>query len=653
MKLPATKTRKSGIALAVTMLVLSVMTLVSVAFFQSYQSHFSITRSSRSSETAAAGCEAVFDYVTYRLEHDRGWGSGLFEEVDNEKDPLSPLVEIESMVGTHNFRGRIVGSNTTVTGTIYNNFKDLGHGGEDPALYPPSETAHGFIECKNGDSVRRVEFMVREAPLFDSSALSRTNLKVDAQSLTLESNDSSRNMLRAEQDIYVPDVLTGDGRTKFFLPGTSTPDNNGMIWAKGAIHSLVDSSSFEELDEADELAKAAQTSHGKFIPNAESHFSLQELDSEVFEVPETHTTIPLEFPSLPTPPGVSSLTGVNAAGQFNFTRRAASVTVAASYHIPNDNETKVFSDVVIPNPIYIDLLEYYAPGTSPETGPPTAVFRAKERTEDIMATGHIPEQIMESDGFWDWPDQGNFTGLEATNVSIDIPGYSGGVRLLGSEGLVFGDNDAENLTFDLVNQSVTATQNALVDVNGPFKITSTAHDNVPVPPPVLNLGYDTTVGNDGKVAKAIIRANDSIEIRDGVTQGLGGLISKNGDVVIQPKDTPEVLVDGAAAGMMVFAGGNVELANPNSETDWTFRGLVYARGGIRMDGANTDGERADATFEGSLVALQAFEPEGGPNGIELLNCNDIKFTYSKEMLEANVAKLKGERTQIEVVYWRD
>lgn len=647
MRLPTDKTRRKGIALAVTMLVLSVMTLVSVAFFQSYQSHFSITRSSRSSETAAAGCEAVFDYVTYRLEHDRGWGSGLFEEVDNEKDPLSPLVEIESMVGTHNFRGRIVGSNTTVSGTIYNNFKDLGHGGEDPALYPPSETAHGFIECKNGDSVRRVEFLVREAPLFDSSALSRTNIKVGANGLTLSSNDTSRNMLRSEQNIYLPDMLNGDGRTKFYLPESDTPDHNGMVWAKGDIYSLEgDESDVEVLLDEEGLAKAAETSHGKMVPRADSHFSLQELDSDLFEVPETHTTIPLNFPDLPTLPGVPNLSGGNAAGQFNFTRRAATVTVSTSYYVPDDNETKVFTGFVIPEQIYIDILEYYAPGTSPETGPPTAVFRAKERDEDILATGHIPEQIMESDGFWDWPDQGNFTGLEATNVSIDIPGYSGGVRLLGPEGLVFGDKDAENLTFDLVNQSVTATQNALVDVNGPFKITSN-ENGVPVPPPVLNLGY--SAGDDGEVAKAIIRANDSIEIRDGVTQGLGGLISKNGDVVIQPKDTPEVLVDGAAAGMMVFAGGNVELTNPSSGTDWTFRGLVYARGGISMEGNGA----ASATFEGSLVALQAFEPEGGPNGIELLNCDQVKFIYSKEMLEANVARLKGERTQVEVVYWRD
>ena len=138
---------------------------------------------------------------------------------------------------------------------------------------------------------------------------------------------------------------------------------------------------------------------------------------------------------------------------------------------------------------------------------------------------------------------------------------------------------------------------------------------------------------------------------------MGALISEGGDVKIQPKNTNTVEVDSslAGSGLLIFAGGDVELTNPVETEEWIFKGLVYSRGGIRMNGNGA----ANATFEGSIVSLQDFDPivraDGSvsPDGIELLDCGDIEFIYSSEMLEAYVAQLPGDRIQVETVYWRD
>ena len=628
---------KRGIALALTLLVLSVMTLVSIAFFQAYHSHFSITRASRDSETAFMACEAAYDYVAYRLEHDRDWGATAFTTDDLGKDTDTIYLEILSKVGTHEFEGKVLGSGATIKGTIYNN---LGGLLAEDAVVPPSGTARCQLECQSGDATRRVEFLVRVAPLFDSSALTRANLNVDAETLTLRSLDTNRNMLRAEQDIFVPDMLTNDS-TQFLLPGTDSPDNNGLMWSKGDIYSYDAAGDPQKLEDADDFAQASESSHGKMVAGADSHFSVFDLDKELIKVPEGHTSIPLNNP----------FTGAPMPGRFTFTRRSANVAFNTPYYIADGADSRTRDIPRVANGIYIDVLEYYA---NPEDTVPTAVFRAKERTDDLLGAVDVPAEITEERGFMGWDED---TGvlqtddIATTDVDIDIPGYTGDVEILDNNKLVFGNETAANFTFDLENQEVTATHDAVVEVAGEFHVTSEDNGS-PVPPPRLNLGYETSGSIDGGVSKSVIRADGTIDIKNGITEGLGALISNDGDVRIQPKNTNTVTVDSslAGSGLLIFAGGDVELTNPDETENWIFKGLVYARGGIRMNGQGT----GNATFEGSIVSLQETTPEaGGPNGIEFLECQDIEFIYSSKMLEAYVHQLPGERIQVETIYWRD
>ncbi|MCA9779530.1 MAG: hypothetical protein KC800_22535, partial [Candidatus Eremiobacteraeota bacterium] len=484
---------KRGIALALTLLVLSVMTIVSIAFFQAYHSHFSITRASRDSETAFSACEAAYDYVAYRLEHDRDWGTVDFGDDDLAKDPASTLIVIQSVSGGHEFVGSIPATGAAIRGTIYNNLAGVSAEG---GLVPPAGTARCQLECKSGDATRRVEFLVRVAPLFDSSALTRANLNVDAQSLTLSSSDTNRNMLRAEKDIYVPDMLTNNS-TRFLLPGTDTPDFNGLMWAKGDIYSYDGGGSPVKLEDPNDFLQASTSSNGKLVSGAESHFSVFEMDTDLIKIPDSHTEIPFNDPT--------EATTKSMHGRFVFTRREATVTFNAPYYVADDLETE--NVPYTRSGVFVDVLEYYEPNAAGEYADvPTKVFRGKERTADLVPL--IPGEITEDDGFWDDEDTGvlQVDNITTSSVVINIPGYSGGVNILDNSKLEFGNPAGANMTFNLETQAVTATHDAVVDVAGPLEIISKETDGGVVPPPTINLGYESSGLIEGGVSKAVIRA---------------------------------------------------------------------------------------------------------------------------------------------------
>lgn len=625
MKLLKLKNKK-GVALAVTMMMLTVLTVMVGAFFEAYRSHFSITRSSTSSETALAGCESVADYITFRLEHDRNWGSAPFTTEDQDKDPVGEVLTLRSEEGTYNFSGTVADSGATFNGTVYNYLTGTANDTVSANALP--QTAYCNIACKYGDTIKRVRFAVRMAPLFDSSVLSRADINVDAQSLKMRSLDRNRNLLRSEEDIYVPDMLTAQ-RTKFFQPDSNQPDNNGMLWAKGDVYSYLPSGTPEKIDEAHEFATAANTSNGKIVPNAKSHFSVFDIDSSKIRIPESHDSV-----SVPQ-------------GRWTFVRRRATVDFSANYYESSDDFTTVNGTV---NNIWVDVLEYYAPDATT----PTKVYRAANRTDDLVP--EIPSAV--GGGDWDWDDDDySLDEGSVTATNVDIAGYPD-VEVLDSNELRFTPTDdptsTANFTFDLRNQEVRASHNAVVDVAGPFEVTSETDVSAPAetPPPVLNLGYETALDLEGGVSKAVVRAAGTINIADGITEGLGALISDGGDVKIQPKNTDTVDVDSglAGSGLLIYADGDVVLTNPNDTSSWNFAGLVYARGGIEMVGNGAE----SATFLGSIVSLNedGGSPDG-PNGIEFQDCGNIEFIYSSELLDAYVRQLPGDRIQVETVFWQE
>jgi hypothetical protein len=639
--------RKKGIALFVVMVTSTVLALMMVAFFQAYRSHFALTRASDSSQRAGAACDSVYQYVVYRVEHDRSWGSEQFNQ-SGLGDPKGSDLDVIETVGTHKFTGRVGSLDSTFEGEIYNNLSGT-ESTEVAAIADPG-TIVCRVSAQSGSSTRKADFVVRVAPLFDSSVLSRANLDVDAEKLLMRSRDKNRNLLRAEGDIYVPNVLTGSD-SQFLQPDSDDADDKGMLWSKGEIFSYLGAGgSAENIDEADELQAAVTNSNGKIVAGAESDFSIYDLDSSNLQLPETNREVPIQ------------LGGVDKPGRWNFIRRKADVDFTATYLDAGTGleATKSYSEEA-----WIDVLEYYPEGSEE----PTEVYRAANRTDDLEDFADDSVEARVKSGKKKKKKNKTVTlDLDAiTTDKVEMPDYPGlDVTLLDNDQLVFESADKEaNLTFDLMTQSVLASPNATVTVKGDpnsnikgnFEVTSDTDPKAliegigPTPPPILDLGYES----DGKT-KAVLMADGTLNIENGVTTGLGALVAKDGDVKIQPMNTDTVTVDAGAegTGLLVFAGGNVVLSNPNETESWLFKGLVYAREGIRMEGHGQD-----ATFEGTIVALQENDPtpaappeKASPNGIEFDDCGQIEFIYNSELLDAYVKNLPGQRIQLELVYWK-
>ena len=477
------------------------------------------------------------------------------------------------------------------------------------------------VRCTVGESTRKSEFLVRVAPLFDSSVLTRSDLNVNAQRLYMRSKDINRNFLRAEGDIYVPNVLSSSD-SQFLLPDSNTADDKGMLWAKGDIYSY-DVAGVEKIDEATELADATANSNGKIVAQADSHFS-------IFDMDETNLQLPTGQAEVAVP-----------AGRWNFVRKEARVDWSATYGSGWEEEAHSATAYA-----WVDVLEYYA---NPSDTVPAKVYRGKHRTADLES--QIPS---ETGG---WFSKGLNTGSITTN-DIELLDYAGmDVTIVGNGRLDFGAG-VEKATFDLNTQTFEVHHNAKVTVNGEFHVTSFNDPDADLsgapdwvkntPPPTLDLGYEADPDAPGGVAKATLFSTGTINIENGITNGLGSVVSTHGDVRIQPKDTSQVSVntDSDGSGLLVFAGNDVVLRNPDQTSDWNFKGLVYARNSIEMVGS----EAENVTFEGSLVALH--ESEDDQSGIQFTECGQIEFIYNSELLDSYVQSLPGQRIQVETVYFK-
>lgn len=616
-----------GIALFIAMLTVVVLAIMMGAFFNAYRSHFSITRSSNAGQSASAACDSVFQYVVYRAEHDRTWGSQAFTST-GEGDPRGAILDIAEKPGSHEFVGTVYALDASFEGIVYNNIT----GAASPTV--AAQAKPGTLKCtvssKVGDSTRRVEFLLRVAPLFDSSVLTRSGMDVDADKLYMRSKDPHRNFLRAEGDIFVPDIL-GGSNSQFLLPDTNTPDGKGMLWAKGDIYAYDGLGGTELIDEAQEIGDASTHSHGKIVPNAESHFSIFDIDETNLYLPEDQA--PVSVPQ----------------GRWNFVRKQALVNWSADYSDGWVAENHSGDAVV-----WVDVLEHYA---DPNSDTPSEVYRGKHRTTDIET------QVPQETGGWFSKDLDTDTLQTNTVQLLDYDGLE--VTVLPNNELKYtsDSSSSETATFDLLNQKFSVTKGARVEIDGPFHLSSFNDpdadlSNAPdwltdTPPPTLDLEYEADPDAPGGIAKATLLSKDTINIENGVTNGLGSVVSTQGDVRIQPKDTGQVNVnvDSDGSGLLVFAGGDVVLKNPDASEDWNFKGLVYARNSVKMEGSSAE----KVSFEGSVVALHENRDKDDPadnKGIEFKDCGEVEFIYNSELLDSYVRSLPGNRIQVETVYFR-
>lgn len=677
-------------------MLLALLTIMVAAFMEVYRSHYALSRASNASIAAGAACDAVYQYVSYRLEHDRSWGATKFsgDEGENSGDEgkKNASISIKTIAGSQDFKGEIPDLNASFTATITNDLSN-----------PSSPNAYCQVTATCGDSTRQLEFLLAQAPLFESSLQTRADIDItDSQSLRFSSTDDNRNFVRAEGDITVPGLI--EGNTQFVPRDGSDRDERGLLWSKSNIMSWSAGDKIKIDEDPDDFKNAADNSLGKVIPHGESHFPLLDINENNLLLPGNTNKTNLE---------VNGKSG----GRWVFVKRLAKVSYEAkySYHdnneynpTPNDPPWGVDKNVTGRGSgwAWTEVLEYYDnPDAKPyqpdnSTSIPSKIYRAANRKKDIRS---IVENSEKRDGLF-VKDKYNYD-LEEDSIKvtgIEIPAYKDYGKIT--------DPDSKDTTqlieivedgvksyggglvrFDLTEQEVTVQADTLVKVDNGFCVESTKdetdykdfitpkvlkdkdgnpvldeHGNeemyYPTPagnnetqPPRLDLGYKQDKGTKGEVIKATIQTDQgNIEIKEGITDGLGSLIASKGDVIIQPKGTNLVDVDSKldGVGLLVYAGNNIELKNPNGADNWNFRGLVYAGNSITMDGNGAQ----NVFFEGSVATANAKTDQDSktdpPKGINIKACKNLEFRYNSKLLDAYVKQLGSGRIQLETVYWK-
>jgi hypothetical protein len=637
--------RRRGVALTFTLLIMVVLILLLGAFVQVYRSHYAISHQSTSSQAARLGCESIHDYVAYRLEHDRGWAAQPFDKITT-KETFGGVIEAGEVLGTHRIRGRIPDLDLSFEAEVYSHLTDGVD--EEVSSRVPSGRALCLVAVTRGQTTRRAEFTYSVAPLFDSSVLTRADLYVDSYGLRMSSKDPDRNFIRAEGDITVPNVLT-DARSRFLEVGTEKADSDGMLWSKGDIHTFTGGATPTTIASSEQIAKANENSGGRIFSNAGSDFSIFDLEAGDLKLPADQNS--LDVPS----------------GRWNFVRVPAEVTYSATYtsaYMTADGDKGPTRMVAETGPersskkventetIWIDVLEHYDPPDAPE---PESVYRGAYRTKDLI--GQVQEQLSETNGNGkdQWTSHWMLDpGEKPKTESFKIAGYekSDFTIVNRQEGLVFEGTSGASFRFDMTNQQVLADPVARVEVDGPLELTSETRypddEFGRTPPPVLDLGYSPEAGTP---QRATVVAQGDIDISNGVTRGLGALISLDGDVRLQPASSAQVNVDasGNDTGLVIYSGQDVELSNPDGTLDWSFTGLVYSRGDVTMTGKSGE----NVSFEGAVVSLAENEEGERTEGIRFEDCGQVQFTYNRDLLDAMIESMPSGRIQLDTLVWKE
>lgn len=582
-----TKQTKKGIAIITVMMAMTVLLMIAGAFLTINRDNFAQVNSSNKRDEARATCDAVYNYFLFRLEHDKFYGANNFAGAKDSE--TGSMMKVTEVAGTHNIEGEIPSLHTKFTANIENNLTiDAAS-----ATGVPAHAARIRIAADSSGITRNVETLVRVAPLFDSSALSRGAMNIAATDFTVSSMDAYRNMVRAEGEINVPNVLSGFANTKFTTPDKKKSDSKGMIWSKNKITA-------GGVDLTDHLADANTNSGGRFVPNAKQHFEIYDLKSSDLAVPTSNIAV--------------------KPGEYRFTTATAKLTIHSDLTV--EKKGLVFNYDAPDSATWtaqteISVLEYYA---NPTDTVPTQVYRTPEPVKNLPspAPGDLPSNTKKV----------NASKLENVEIIYDNPAAANSKLPVNIADEVYIDADpaSKKVAVSLKDQVVKMPSDSTVTSAGDLKITTQRGT-----PPKIEMGNGTT---------ALI-AEGNLNLQAGVTSGFGTLVAKTGDLSLRAESSASVTASGKQKGLVAFAGRDVNIEKPSDgSASWRFNGLVYARRNFNLDSNNSD-----LRLEGTLVARDG--------NINITGANAVDFIYNPKYLETMVNDLPQNRVQIEKVYWKE
>lgn len=662
---PIRRKRVRAVALATAMMVCVFLLVLTGALVQTQNGVFAVAQSSDARVRARAACQSLYDYCLYQIEHDRSWGAAGFPTVatvdPNRPDPggtvtLPSRVEIREVDG-RKFRGYLSEHGTSFEVEVINGLTSPGTISVGGLSTPPQHVRFSIAAWEGKDpngaggsrSRQQVDCLLRLAPLFDASVLSRGNVKMEANEVVFASKDRFRNEIRSEGTMTLPGLTTG---FTVFVENSEEvtrensdisrmrKDRAGLLWAGEEITNA-DGSALDNT----QLAQAARASGGRMVDNATNRADIYDLKPE----------------NIPQPAFAANRDIVVPPGEFRFTIAMATTryrvqTTDAEGHTQTTEATRQEP---------IDVVEYYDPPNSPK---PLKAMRAKVPPlaageeligTDIAYAGDLADvPVVTGDRFaLDSNFQDSDTVKDSDGIETQVPE-------MGFRNLEKGASSP--VILDLSSRTVTVLPETRVKPKSrpdgsslepaAFELTVKAGPGGEPGPPYFKLGNGT---ND-----VVIEADGDISIGTGYTDGLATFISKEGSVTLNPRAQSlrwkEIYINGVPtwvleneievqdnpsySGLVIYAEKDVNITNI-SDADWGVRGFVYARRDFNFNVNNHN-----ATFYGSVIAGN--DPNN-PGAFNILGGDRATFIYDPDYLKLLTKGLPYNWTRVEPLLWTE
>ena len=612
---------RRGIALISALIIAVFLVALTGAFMTVNQAHFAIIRNSEDQTRAQRAAQAGLEWAYYNLEHDRRWGTTSTEELPSRPGGISSSAydDFKILETSANFtKAEYLPMDAEIQITVENNLNagPLPADELDDVLalgQVPPEHARVRVVAEAGGSRHEAEALVRLAPLYQDTFYANGEVDVNASvEFTMASNDPFRNSIKATGEMYLPDI--GGSKTRFTTPDGSALDSKGVIQANGKIYSQSPAGT-ENLDPSD-ISKTG----GRVMEEVKKKFSFFDLE-------------PADLPVA----GQSSQTPVTvASGEYRFTRSKA----VSSFQEPDPG---LFGSgyTVVDRTADIDVLEYYA---NPGDTTPSKVFRSYRRLYDIGSGTQITDSttFQYSDGTVVSETDGNFVQAEITSfVALDggEPQPISPEQASSGQFKVVINLDAQKLSVASGTQ-VVPQDDPGVDGDGTLQITNKGGVYARTPgaafvTPTVELGEN---GSD-----VSIRAAGDVELSYAKTQGVGTIISEQGNISLRPIAKDSFNVNSPNEGLALYAKKDVTVSNPG-QANWNFQGFVFAGDDFVFDANGREGDDStfDVAFRGSVVAKNedTSDPDGD-QGIAIKNGRRVKLIYEPEYLKFLNRNLNG------------
>lgn len=694
--------RQRAIALITALVVLTFVMLLTGALVQIQNSAFAIAQSSDSRVRSRAACRSLYDYCLYQVEHNRDWGKGGFvslEAIDparatNEANSsLDSRVEIKSFQGT-TFSGYLPDHQASFEVEVVNSldYHTSGLKASDGNSVKTEQlrliiTAWDGKEAKaQSRSAQTLDCLLRLAPLFDGSILSRGNVTIDAENVLFASKDRFRNEIRSEHDMSLKGLT--EGKVRFIKhsdlianPSTALKnfeaDSSGLLWAKGDIKDGITKLAGEE------LVEAAENSSAQLVNKANSRADIYDLKPE----------------NLPRPDNLKTVT--IPSGKFQFNNLPA--TVEYQKFVPDSDgghwENRSTS-------MSVNVAEYYDQAALEQASPNTPASPQRILFQNPAEYSQFPYQNPKVTFDVPESDFAGITFVEGRRFSIDA---SFNDSIIGQTTSYLKDSDSKEMGFRSIDSDKVAPividpaartiivqpktkispTNSSSSAPGIFKVTARNDSGVGISSlPTIQLGKsenDVVIESEGDLTlgTASDPENPDPNHQDLVTTGGATFISTGGNVEISPSTRnfswlPRMINNTLSwvtkeeagqrdfefkaaedySGLVVYADKNVTINGSSSDANWDFRGFIYARG--KFDYKTGKGK---STFYGSVISGTDLNQEGDFN-IKSRDRNDqvggrVVFVYDPDYLKLLTRELsksqskKQNWTRVEPVIWSE